>query len=130
MVSSASFAIDYSHPAAPSNTTDCVSYATTVVEIVERMIKEDYDRSMSMEEYLSGIDERIEDKASEGEELSDNAIFLTKAIARDAFVWYRSAKYGFNPEMTYAQLRMECEMGVIDKDYEEDMKDLERFMGN
>ncbi|RTR02471.1 hypothetical protein [Halomonas nitroreducens] len=124
MVSSTAIAMDYSHPGSPSSTTDCVQYATYVTDGVEEFVSTEAPRDLSRED----LDELMEKRDAEQSEEFYNEI--RRMMVYDAYAWYKSTKYAYDPEMMYMEIRMECEMAIADKDYEEDMKDLERLMGD
>jgi len=116
--------MDYSHPLAPKNTTDCVDYATFVVDTVEKLIESGADRDLSRDELFSAM------KLNEGKRANQKYPEFSKMVAWDSYVWYRSTKYAYDPSSTYLQILTECEFAVIDKDYEKDMEELERLMGD
>lgn len=118
-MSSTAFAMDYSHPMAPKNSTDCVSYATMVLDAVELMREKGDDADTYAERASKGLknDDTFNDLEKE----------YMRLLLNDAITWYRSSKYAYDPQMAYVTLTTECEIESMQAQYERDMEHIEQL---
>ncbi|MGM0985566.1 MAG: hypothetical protein ACQEXI_01095 [Pseudomonadota bacterium] len=123
-------AMDYSHPFAPSNTTECVKYTTMVLDNVEQLIENDFDRDVTASELFKikedGIRSRL-DKSDEdmSQKKEDLYVEYMRLLINDVITWYRSAKYSFDPRFAYETLLADCEIGIVDAEMEEMKRSME-----
>jgi len=124
------FAIDYSHPLAPKNTSGCVNYATMVLDNVEKLIDREADRDTSVTELFNEKEDDMRNYlySSDGnisEKQVDLYIEFMRMLIEDAMTWYRSSKYGYIPEVAYQQILADCDIGVMEAEIEELERSLE-----
>lgn len=119
MASSITYAMDYSHPLAPKDTTDCVDYATTVLDGVENAMENETDRNKDvseiMQEKRAALVEKLRSiKPDISNEDIDIQFSYMKLMVEDIMSWYRSSKYSFDPQYAYQSLLADCEIGVME----------------
>ncbi|MGM0694530.1 MAG: hypothetical protein ACQEUN_14140 [Pseudomonadota bacterium] len=130
MSSSSTIAMDYSHPFAPSNTTECVKYATRVLDNVEKLIEREADRDKSASEFFEEKEDDVRAylKSSNdniSEEKVDLYVEYMRMLTEDVMTWYRSSKYGYIPEVAYQQILADCDIGIMEAEMEELERSLE-----
>ncbi|WP_163559645.1 hypothetical protein [Halomonas sp. NO4] len=110
LVPFSAFAMDYSHPMAPTNYTECVSYATEIVRVVEYLKENEVDPNESITIFDVIVEE---EKGQEKEAL--------EMFVNDAKIWYKSSQYHYKPKLIYMKVLGECEIEII----EQRVKDIE-----
>ncbi|WP_168016609.1 hypothetical protein [Halomonas salinarum] len=131
-MSSTVIAMDYSHPEAPSNMTECVEYANNVVSLVEKMQESEIPRDISRERYEENLSEKIVQIAHENgtedklnDETLERVVEYLMLTHWDAYNWYKSTQYGVQPEVIYQTAWADCDIGVADQEQKELMEQLE-----
>lgn len=130
--SSCVYALDYKSRSGPKNSTECRDYASSITRAVGSLLESglsDDDIEKRFEANLAKVPELAASTELPDGLKEDEFIEFMTGTLEDIRIWYRDQKIIRSEQTMYSTIVMECGMAVIDKDFENDMREFERQFG-